>query len=278
MPEILRFERVGGHLARVPVRLGDSIETHFVLDTGIGLNLISSALATRLGVLPTGETHTGRRMSGQAISVPLASIPRLSMGSYEREDVPAGILNIGDLSSKFGVEGFLSLQFFDTAAFTIGGPGRTLSVLPRREASGPLPGAVDVPLRIDREGAAVTAFIDLRLPNGRRVHAEIDSGSDSLILNQRFLSELGLHVGAPDVRTVHGTDETGHAYTRHFAPIQGPVALWEAPSVSQCDVDGMFQEIIYDGLLGDAFLRSYDVTYDIPRSRASFARSANAGS
>ena len=33
----------------------------------------------------------------------------------------------------------------------------------------------------------------------------------------------------------------------------------------------MFQEIIYDGLIGDRFLRNFTVTYDLPRSRMIFA-------
>jgi hypothetical protein len=32
----------------------------------------------------------------------------------------------------------------------------------------------------------------------------------------------------------------------------------------------MFQRIIYDGLVGDAFLRRFTVTYDLPRERVVF--------
>jgi hypothetical protein len=33
----------------------------------------------------------------------------------------------------------------------------------------------------------------------------------------------------------------------------------------------MFQEIIYDGLVGDSFLRNFTTTYDLPRSRMIFS-------
>jgi hypothetical protein len=33
----------------------------------------------------------------------------------------------------------------------------------------------------------------------------------------------------------------------------------------------MFQEIIYDGLIGDRFLRNFTVTHGLPRSRLIFA-------
>jgi hypothetical protein len=38
----------------------------------------------------------------------------------------------------------------------------------------------------------------------------------------------------------------------------------------QANPDVQFQEIIYDGLLGDRFLRNFIVTYDLPRSRMIF--------
>jgi hypothetical protein len=34
----------------------------------------------------------------------------------------------------------------------------------------------------------------------------------------------------------------------------------------------MFQKIIYDGLVGDSFLRSFVVTFDVWNSRMVFAR------
>jgi antitoxin (DNA-binding transcriptional repressor) of toxin-antitoxin stability system len=33
----------------------------------------------------------------------------------------------------------------------------------------------------------------------------------------------------------------------------------------------MFQQVIYDGLIGDSFLRNLAVTYDLPNSRMIFA-------
>jgi hypothetical protein len=34
----------------------------------------------------------------------------------------------------------------------------------------------------------------------------------------------------------------------------------------------MFQEIVHDGLLGDAFLRSFAVSYDVARAEMIFVR------
>jgi hypothetical protein len=47
-----------------------------------------------------------------------------------------------------------------------------------------------------------------------------------------------------------------------------------APELSQDDPDVMFQRIVYDGLVGLAFLRQFVVTWDIPASRVMFAPAA----
>jgi predicted aspartyl protease len=51
------------HLVRVPVRVNDS-GYRFLIDTGIGITVVSSAVAARSDVTWMNETFTGRRMSG----------------------------------------------------------------------------------------------------------------------------------------------------------------------------------------------------------------------
>ncbi len=64
------------HLVTVPVRLNGH-ERRFVLDSGIGLNLVRDTLG---GVVATGGSFAGRRMSGQEVTVPLAVAPLLEFG------------------------------------------------------------------------------------------------------------------------------------------------------------------------------------------------------
>ena len=61
------------HLVTVPVTINGSIEARFVLDSGIGLTLVSVAVADAVGCVPSGETFSGRRMSGQEVEVTLAA-------------------------------------------------------------------------------------------------------------------------------------------------------------------------------------------------------------
>jgi hypothetical protein len=79
-----------------------------------------------------------------------------------------------------------------------------------------------------------------------------------------------------DVRRLEGSDETGHRYTRYFTRLAGVIRVSEAPAVAQADPEVMFQRIIYDGLVGDAFLRRLTVTYDVAGERVIFGDSARA--
>jgi hypothetical protein len=91
-----------------------------------------------------------------------------------------------------------------------------------------------------------------------------------LILDERLADAVGVDLHRDGVRRVQGRDETGHAYTRSFTRLEGSIRATEAASVAQPDPEVMFQRIIYDGLVGDAFLRRFTVTYDLQRQRVIF--------
>ena len=98
-------------------------------------------------------------------------------------------------------------------------------------------------------------------------------GSDSLILDESLAPQVGVRVGDLAVQVVEDEDETGQRYRRSFTHIRGTIHPTEAPEISQTNTEVMFQKIIYDGLVGDSFLRSFVVTFDVWNSRMVFARS-----
>jgi hypothetical protein len=254
----------------VPVIVGGSATARFVLDTGIGVNLISTRLCQSLGCEPTGGTVTGKRMSGRPISTHLTRVPSISIDSLRQENVVAGIFDpSGFLPKDSGLEGFLSPQFFEPWAFAINSLTQTVRIV-RPGSDSARPRGISVPIEVRRDGPSVQLFIDLVLPSGRTISAEVDSGSDDLILHTRFMRELGADPDRADVKKAEGADETGHSYTRFFAQVRGTLSVSTAPRVVQRDPKVMFQDIIYDGLVGDSFLRSYDVTYDLARSQMIF--------
>ena len=92
----------------------------------------------------------------------------------------------------------------------------------------------------------------------------------------RFIldSGIGLTLATdrdPRLTVVDGRDETSHARTRRFGAAHGRIHPAGAPEIAQDDPDVMFQAIRYDGLVGNAFLSRFSVTFDIPARRAVFA-------
>lgn len=279
-PQVVPFKYLPGsqdgliqsHLFSVPVRLGESYQTRFILDTGIGVDLISSKLAQRLGCPKTGISYRGQRMSGQSLEVPLSWLPGLTLGPVERKFVTCGVWDfqgfLPDTPEFAEIEGFLSLRSLQHIPFTIDYGSRQLiletpATLEQRLAEGTV---VEVELD-DDQGVCLTAFARLKLQGAGVARVEVDTGSDSLILHRRFMAPLGLSPESNRVKTVRGSDETGHAFVRYFADLKSPIWLGGQASLERSETRVMFQEIIYDGLIGHDFLKDYLVTYDLPHSR-----------
>ena len=249
------------HLVVVPVAL-DGLERRFVLDSGIGLNLVRDTVG---GCAPTGASFVGRRMSGQEVTASLAVAPTLAFAGVEQADAEVGLLDMRGFPPELDdVDGFLSLAFFVHQPFTVDYARNVIR-------DGLDAGGTSVPVRVEVDGPAVTAFMPLTIPSGREINVEVDMGSDCLILDQRLAAETRAPLDGEGVRRVEGVDETGNPYVRTFTRLTGTIHPAGAPALAQENPDVMFQRIIHDGLLGHAFLRDFTVTWDLSRSLIRFA-------
>lgn len=269
MPSSVPVEYLA-HLLTIPVRAA-GVETRFVLDTGIGISLISRSLADRVGCRPDGPVFTGRRMSGHPVRIPLGRLTSLAAGEHEWRDVTVGIFDMAAMAGLDGIGGFVSLTCFRDIAMTVDYRSGRLVVedgrsLARRAAAG-TPVAVDV----RQDGCSTDLLLGIDLPGGRPVRVEVDTGSDVLILNQALAGDAGADLQDAAVRTVEGTDETGHRFVRYFTTLTGDISVTSAPQLKMTAPPVMFQEIIHDGLAGDQFLRNFTTTYDLPRNRMIFS-------
>ena len=253
------------HLVTIPVSV-NGIDSRFVLDSGIGITLVSEALCEQAHCTLTGATYSGSRMSGQEVSVALARVGAIEIADVAFREPTVGVLGLDLPDELAGIGGFVSLGLLAQTPFTVDYPRRTFAF-----ASDAVNGAV-VPLQLERDGPSLSAFCDLRIPGGRIISVEVDMGSDSLILDERFAEEVGVDLEAGSTRRVEGTDETGNRYLRRFARLEGAVQPPGAPELAQARPEVMFQRIVHAGLLGDAFLRRFAVTWDLPRERLLFAR------
>lgn len=266
----LAFRRVA-HLVTVPVSVAGA-EERFVLDTGIGPTLLSSSLCERSGCAPTGAVFTGRRMSGQSVELALATAPSLRLGDFERHHFEVGVLDLGGFPPELAeIGGFLSLSFFDDRPFTVDYPRDSVVVETPESCETRAQEGIAVEIELDRDGPSLDAFLPLAIP-GAEISAEIDMGSDALILDERFAAVVGVDLEGSSVRRVEGTDETGGTFTRWFTTLPGSIHPTDAPELAQEQPEVQFQRIVHDGLVGDAFLRRQPVTYDLAARRVIFGR------
>ena len=263
----LRYDR---HLPSLPVRIDGELDARFAFDTGIGINLVSRRLCKMLSCVSAGE-YVGKRMSGQEITVPLARLRSLAVGHEEQRDVVVGVLDLDDFVEASDVQGFVSLGFFQRRAFTLDEKRGELVLEDAESLARRVAGGAAVPVEVRREGEAVTVFLPLEV-GGQRALAEVDTGSDALILDERFLAALG--IDRSTAKVVEGRDETGHAFTRWFSEVSAAVHPVGAPAIRQTGMRTMFQKIIHDGLVGRRFLEPWAVTFDLPRQRMVFGRAA----
>jgi predicted aspartyl protease len=258
------------HMLAVPVAV-DGIKASFIFDTGIGVNLISPGLAAKVNCVPLGQTYTGRRMSGQEITMPVSVLGSLTLGDHTRTNVPVIVFDLAGMSSRDGIDGFVSLTNFRSAPVTIDYPAGVIVIEDERSLAGRAERGTTVAIEVHEDGPYSTdVYLDLTLPGGRSVKVEVDTGSDSLILNQPFATQAGVDLEAEDTRKLTGQDETGHEYARYFTSLPGDISVAGAPTFRQQKPQVMFQEIIHDGLIGDTFLRNFVTTYDLANSRMIF--------
>jgi predicted aspartyl protease len=254
------------HMLTVPVVVGD-VETTFIFDTGVGINLISPSLAAEVSCVPLGETYTGHRMSGQAVAAPMSTLGALKLGEYIMENVAVGVFDLA------GITGLVSLTSFRTTAVTVDYEAGAVVIEDERSLADRMARGTSVEIDVREDGPYSTDVdIDLALPGGQSVKVEVDTGSDNLILNRPLAAQNTIDLEAEGVRRFLGQDETGQEYARYFTTLPGDISLTAAPAFRQHDPQVMFQEIIYDGLIGDAFLRNFVTTYDLANSRMIFAQ------
>jgi hypothetical protein len=258
------------HALLVPVTTC-GIETSFLLDTGAGLSLISDQLAARVGCVPDGSTYTGHRMSGQPLTIPLGRVGSLDLGTNSAHDITVGILDFPALAGLEGLGGMLSLSYFRSVPVTIDYQAGLVVIEDQASLERRLDAGTAVSVQVDYDGASTDLMLGIDLPGGRAIAVEVDTGSDTLILNESLAADAGVDLRSHRTVKSESKDETGNEFVRYFTTMSGDIGVTGAPKIRMSNPDVMFQKIIYDGLVGDRFLRNFTTTYDLANSRMIFA-------
>ena len=262
------FEFVGGHMTVFPVVVAGT-RRRFILDTGIGVSLISETLCAELQCTIT-DSFQGKRMSGQVVDVKLAQIGAMSLAGHRQEQSTVGVIDMDRFIPKsVKIDGFLSLNFFENTPFTLDYNSQTLTVETDSSMKDIANVGHELTINVTRDGPSLSVFMPMSVAS-KKLRLEVDTGSASLILHERYAEALKVDLGGDKVRRVEGQDETNNSYTRYFAQVAGPVYAFDLPQITQENLQIMFQDIIYDGLVGKSFLSQFRVTFDLPARRMIF--------
>lgn len=269
---MVAFDYVGQSWMRVPARIADGPETRMMIDTGMGVTLLTPEACARAGCVREGA-WSGQRMSGQTITLTLARVSSLTVAGHRVENARVAVFESDDVIHRdLGVEGIAGLDVFRNQAVTFDHPAQRVILESRRSLAAREASGIKVPVRVKHDGPSTEVYLPLDV-GGVRAEMEVDSGSLVMILDDRFLSVLGLDPNGPSIQRKEGRDETGAPYVRRYAKLPRAVHVPSAPAIGVGqDRSVMFQKIIHDGLIGQEFLREHVITFDIAGANLIFGR------
>lgn len=267
------FDYVGQSWMRVPARIGDGAETRMMIDTGMGVTLVTPEACARAGCVREGS-WSGQRMSGQTVELTIARVSSITVAGHRVENARVAVFESDDVIHRdLGVEGIAGLDVFRDQPVTFDHPAMRVVLespasLAARKASG-----TSVPARVKHDGPSTEIYLPLEIAPGVRAEMEVDSGSLHMILDDRFMTTLGIDPDGPNIERKDGSDETGAAYVRRYAKLPKAVHVPSEQAIGAPEgTTVMFQKIIHDGLIGQQFLKAHVVTFDLPRGAMIFGR------
>lgn len=265
-PVIVPFEFVKGDTAVVVPVTVDGRGLHLVLDTGAGIEAIAAGVAKELNIQVT-ETHTGKRLNGDPLTVGMGKARSVTFGSITKRDWPLAPMEYFDETSKeINVQGLLSLKFFEDHPFTIDYPGKkiiieTASSLAERKRKGfvtPIFTTQEIP-------RALGAEVDLEVDGKWKQRSIIDTGSAPTKLDMPYFEKMGYSPNDP--RLKKKSNNTIAKTTTHamFIPGPGRIRLFGSKDVVNDEAPIRFQEKLSAASIGGDFFMKYQVTFDLQK-------------
>ena len=250
----------------VQVTLNDSIPANFMLDTGAGINILSQKVFNKIadsaqetGIM-TGFRHDGDRLDG-----PVYQLPALAIGSSKQTDVKVGIYPPLD---DYGIDGLVSLKFFENTPFTIDFKNQKLTILNSVEAEQLAKNHDWLPLafKIERD-IMLDIFIPIVLNNSLELQAEFDTGSGfgPLVVNPYYIQKLNLNKSGMTA-TRYTTPISEKATTDYNHPVN--LSLKGTEGIRIENKTATFREnLIYEALIGSEIFKDRAITIDLAKAR-----------
>lgn len=253
-----------GHIL-VKVKLSDSISGNFVLDTGAGANVLSQNLFQKIehkaedAGFFTGFRHDGDRLDGEVYQ-----IPYLSIGEVKQ---PNPIVGVYPPLDGFGIDGLLSLKFFEDKPFMIDFKGNKIKFLPQGWQAQLTEPISSIPIYTYKHtNILLDIFIPITLNNTLETLAEFDTGSGygAYILNPGYIAKLGIAhedlTKQPYRTQLSGQERQDLIYNMSSISIGGTSSILEKENIGVIFREGL----ICNALIGSGMFKNQRIVIDIP--------------
>lgn len=275
-PTVTLPAKIVGDRVIVEVQLGTRT-VNLQVDSGASSIVLDHAIVAALGYPEqghiTGET-AGPYIESDAI------VPEMAIGGVTMQNVHVASIPFASLAGDEPVAGLLGFDFLDSVVLHIDYANGTVTAI-QPQAFVPPANAVAIPIALDDQIPAISASIE-SVPSIRML---VDTGADRSLLFSSFATEhpsalvdrgLGTELEA---QSPFLGDFEGVGGRIQYRPIDlGPlhVGAWSFPQwLFQLTQDpSKFEIEDYDGILGQDFLRYYDLYLDYPHGRILLAPNA----
>lgn len=269
----VKFRLAGGAqpLILLPVEINGEGPFDFILDTGAGTSLLSSELGQKLGIKIIGSKEG--QSAGGAVSVSLAKVDSLAVGSARLEDVDVGLVDLSHIGKTVGaqIDGDLGYNFLKHFRITLDYRANEIRFDdPKRfEPAGRSAAVTEIAMRL-ASPAKPLLLVDV-YANGRGpFQFAIDTGTSTTAITPELAKELGVSSSPIGAATTGGAQVNVTAGVLKSFQVGG--ARIDDSTVVVADFFAMLSSALgakLDGIVGYNFLRNYKVALDYPNETLS---------
>lgn len=256
-----------GHII-IQLKVNGGLTGNFILDTGAGTHVVSGKFFEKLKDSAVQKGYfTGFRHDGDRLDGPVYQIPSLSIGKYRQSDPIIGVYPPLD---DYGIDGLLSLKFFEDKVFAIDFKEARLTFLDQAAVEEISQNALTLPLQLyQHTDILLDIFIPIIINNQHEIWAEFDTGSGygSIIIHPNYIKDWQLEESTGTTQA-YRTQLSQETREDQIFPLSA-IALGQGDkALKQSQVKAIFREgLIYNALLGSGLFKEKKICIDIPGRR-----------
>jgi predicted aspartyl protease len=269
----VKFRLAGGAqpLILLPVEVNGEGPFEFILDTGAGTSLLSPELGQKLGIEVIGSKEG--QSAGGAVSVSLAKVDSLAVGSTKLNDMDVGLVDLSHVGKTIGakIDGDLGYNFLKHFRITLDYRRNEIRFDdPRRfELAGQSTALTEVAMRL-ASPAKPLILVDVYVNGRGPFQFAIDTGTSTTAITPELAQELGVASSPFGAATTGGAQV--HVTAGVLQSFQVGGARIQNATVVVADFFAMLSAAVgakLDGIVGYNFLRNYKVALDYPNETLS---------